>query len=55
MEVVEIPAHLNVTAEYPVAVTQGSENEELAREWVGLVQSERGQKILRQWGFEAAQ
>ncbi len=55
VEVIEIPAHLNVTAEYPVAVTRGSENEELAREWVGLVQSERGQKILRQWGFEAAQ
>ena len=55
VEVVEIPAHLNVTAEYPVAVTQGSENQELAREWVGLVQGERGQEILRQWGFEAAQ
>ena len=52
VEVVEIPAHLNVTAEYPVAVTRGSENQELAREWVELVQSERGQEILRQWGFE---
>ena len=52
VEVVEVPAHLNVTAEYPVAVTQGSENEELAREWVELVQGERGQEIMRKWGFE---
>lgn len=55
VEVIEIPARLNVTAEYPVAVTQDSEEEDLAGEWVGLVRGERGQEILGKWGFEAAQ
>jgi len=51
---IEIPPDLNVVATYPVAVTVGSSNPELARKWVDFVSSEEGGRILENWGFEPA-
>lgn len=53
VKVIEIPEGLNVAAIYPIAVLEGSGNPALAQEWVELVLSNEGQRILRKWGFEA--
>jgi molybdate transport system substrate-binding protein len=49
--VVEIPADLNVTAEYPLAVLTNAPHPELAREWLELVLSATGQQALHRAGF----
>lgn len=54
VEVVEIPQEFNVVATYPMAVLEGSENKEAAREWVDFVTGEEGQRVLEKWGFEPA-
>jgi molybdate transport system substrate-binding protein len=54
VEVVEIPETLQVIPTYPIAVLDGAQNEELAREWVELVLSDEGQQVLEKWGFEPA-
>jgi len=54
VEVVDIPENLNVIATYPIAVLEGSENKDVAREWVGFVMGEEGQRVLEKWGFEPA-
>ncbi|WP_273887294.1 molybdate ABC transporter substrate-binding protein [Rubrobacter naiadicus] len=54
VRVIEIPRTLNVVATYPIAVVKGSKNEKLAREWVDLVTSQKGQKVLEKWGFMPA-
>jgi molybdate transport system substrate-binding protein len=51
VEVVPIPADLNVLAEYPVAVLAASPNTALARAWVELVLSLEGQRRLTAHGF----
>ncbi len=51
VKVVEIPRTLNVVATYPIAVVKGSKNARLAREWVDLVTSQKGQRVLKKWGF----
>lgn len=51
---VAIPANLNIRADYPIAVTTGSENPVLARRWVEFVRSSQGQKILAARGFDTA-
>lgn len=53
VRVVEIPTNWNVVAEYPIAVTTGSQSPELAEAWVKLVLSDRGQAVLRASGFRA--
>ena len=54
VRVVEIPPELNIVATYPVAVLEDARSPELAREWVDLVVSEEGQRVLEKWGFEPA-
>lgn len=48
---VEIPADLNVTAEYPVAVTKESVNPDLAQAFVDFVVSAEGRAVLESYGF----
>ncbi len=52
VRVIEIPKNLNVTATYPIAVLKRSSNKVLARKWVDLVTSKKGQQILGKWGFK---
>ena len=54
VEVVQIPPDLNIIATYPIAALQDAEEPELAEEWVDLVTSEEGQRLLDKWGFEPA-
>ncbi len=53
VRVVAIPPELNVIAEYPIAVVADSVQPELALEWVNLVRSETGRKVLLAAGFLA--
>jgi molybdate transport system substrate-binding protein len=50
----EIPDASNVIASYPIAVLKGAANPEMAREFVALVRSEAGQRVLQQHGLLAA-
>jgi molybdate transport system substrate-binding protein len=54
VEAIAIPEDLNVVAAYPIAALKDAQNPELAREWVDLVVSEEGQRVLEEWGFEPA-
>jgi len=54
VRVVEIPESLNIVATYPIAALRDAKNPDLAREWVDLVVSEEGQRVLEKWGFEPA-
>jgi len=49
--VIEIPADLNVVADYPIAVLADAPRPELARAFVELALSEDGRGILRARGF----
>jgi molybdate transport system substrate-binding protein len=49
--VVDIPAEINVIAEYPIAVVANAPHPGLASAWVKLVKSELGQKALHDAGF----
>jgi molybdate transport system substrate-binding protein len=51
--VVAIPADLNVTAEYPIAVLKKAPNARLAAQWLDLVRSDAGVAALREAGFVA--
>jgi molybdate transport system substrate-binding protein len=48
---IEIPAEMNVTAEYPIALLAESENTELANDFIDYVLSPGGQAVLQKWGF----
>jgi molybdate transport system substrate-binding protein len=52
VRVVPIPENLNVIATYPIAVLEESQNKALAKEWIELVTSDEGQRVLEKWGFE---
>jgi molybdate transport system substrate-binding protein len=54
VEIIQIPEDLNITATYPIAALRDARSPELAREWVDLVVSEEGQRVLEKWGFEPA-
>jgi molybdate transport system substrate-binding protein len=54
VEVIEIPDDLNIVATYSIATLEGARSPGLAREWVDLVVSEEGQRVLEKWGFEPA-
>ncbi|QYJ15704.1 Molybdate-binding protein ModA [Rubrobacter xylanophilus DSM 9941] len=51
VQVIEIPDDLNIVATYPIAALKHADDEELARDWVRLVLSEEGQRVLKKWGF----
>jgi molybdate transport system substrate-binding protein len=48
---IEIPAELNVIAEYPVAPLVQSGNKDLAAAFIEYILSEEGQSVLQKWGF----
>ncbi len=51
-EGVEIPADINVLAEYPIAVTKDARNAEAAQAFIDFVLSDEGQTILDSYGFQ---
>lgn len=51
---VEIPADVNATTDYPVAVVAASEHADLAQAWVDLVLSDEGTRVLQEAGFGSA-
>lgn len=55
VEVIAIPDDLQVVAEYPTATLSDAQNPELARRWIELVTSDKGQRVLEEWGFEAVE
>jgi molybdate transport system substrate-binding protein len=52
-EGVEISADINVTPEYPVAVTKEAENPDAATAFADFVVGDEGQSILASYGFSA--
>lgn len=54
VKTVEIPDDLNIIASYPIAALADAREPELARKWLDLVTSEKGQRVLEKWGFEPA-
>jgi molybdate transport system substrate-binding protein len=52
VRVIQIPENLNIIATYPIAALEEAEDAELAQEWVELVVSDEGQRVLETWGFE---
>jgi molybdate transport system substrate-binding protein len=54
VEVIEIPENLNTIVTYPIAALEDAPSPRLAQEWVDLVLSEEGQRVLEEWGFELA-
>lgn len=52
-EGVEIPADVNVVAEYPIAVTNEAPNPGAAQAFIDFVLSDGGQAILASYGFAA--
>jgi len=53
VRVIEIPAELNVLADYPIATVARAPNADLARAWVTLVTGPTGQAALEDAGFGA--
>jgi molybdate transport system substrate-binding protein len=51
VQVIELPSGLNVTAIYPIAITDDTAHPELARLFIDFVRSAEGQDILARWGF----
>jgi molybdate transport system substrate-binding protein len=54
VRVIRIPENLNRSAIYPIAVLEDAREPNLAREWVDLVVSSEGQRVLEKWGFRSA-
>jgi molybdate transport system substrate-binding protein len=54
VRVIQIPENLNIIATYPIAILKDAQSPELAQEWVELVVSDEGQRVLEKWGFEPA-
>ena len=52
VEVIAIPADLNVAAEYPIAVLTRARQPALAAEFVGLVLSSAGREVLARFDFQ---
>jgi molybdate transport system substrate-binding protein len=52
-EGVEIPAELNIVAEYPLVVAKDAPNAEASQAFVDFVLSKQGQKTLASYGFTA--
>ena len=48
---IDIPAGLNVSAEYPIALLTRSDHEELGAAFIEYVRSAEGQAVLQKWGF----
>lgn len=48
---IEIPAEMNVIAQYPIALLAGSANPSLANEFIDYVLSSETAATLKKWGF----
>ena len=48
---VEIPADINVIAEYPIAVTEAASDPEAAQAFIDFVLGEQGRQVLDSYGF----
>ena len=48
---IEVPADVNILAEYPIARLVESANLEMAKQFIAFVLSSDGQAILKKWGF----
>jgi molybdate transport system substrate-binding protein len=55
LKTIEIPADLNVIAEYPISVVAKTPNPDLTAPFIAFVLSPDGQAILQKWGFAPAQ
>ena len=55
VEIIEIPAAINVVAEYPIAALKAAPLADLARDFVKLVLSKDGAKALGAAGFSTAE
>jgi molybdate transport system substrate-binding protein len=53
VRIIEIPAELNVVAEYPIATVSRAPNADLARAWVGMLTGPAGKAALERAGFGA--
>jgi molybdate transport system substrate-binding protein len=51
LQKIEIPADMNVIAEYPIASLANTKNSDLANAFIDYVLSPAGQAILEKWGF----
>jgi molybdate transport system substrate-binding protein len=51
VQVIALPAGFNVTAIYPIAMTDDTAHPERARAFIDFVRSAEGQDILARWGF----
>jgi ABC-type Fe3+ transport system substrate-binding protein len=51
VQIIEIPSAINVVAEYPIAVLKAAPHADLARDFVKLVLSKEGEKVLTAAGF----
>lgn len=51
LKTMEIPAELNVIAQYPIAMLTKSANADLATAFVEYILSSDGQSVLQKWGF----
>jgi molybdate transport system substrate-binding protein len=51
LKTIDIPAELNVVAEYPIAPLTHSANADLTTAFITYVLSDEGQAILQKWGF----
>ncbi len=52
VETFNIPSDVNVVNPYYIAPVEGSPEPDLAQEWIALVQSQAGQKVLHNAGFD---
>jgi molybdate transport system substrate-binding protein len=55
LQAIEIPAGLNVIAQYPIAPLTRSPHADLAAEFAAYVLSPDGQSMLQKWGFAPVQ
>lgn len=51
LQKIEIPAEMNVIAEYPIAPLSSAKDPDLANAFIDFVLSPEGQAILQKWGF----
>ncbi len=52
VELIEIPKDLNIIATYPIATLKEASSPDLAQQWIDLVLSDEGQRLLEEYGFE---
>ncbi|MCL0067516.1 molybdate ABC transporter substrate-binding protein [Peptococcaceae bacterium] len=53
IKIIEIPDDINITAKYPIAVLDKSDNKKAAENFMEFVLSKQGQSILANYGFVA--